>query len=154
MSSNKTVFHHGNTIIQLNFQSVKNQFIAAAAVVEPVGDAGNGGGGNVKFLGDGLVRALVEMEGLSDLKSFGELANFRKSQQIAEETSGFILVFKLQDGGVELLGHITMVSQGQEGRVGEGTGADGGEEERVFQADAKAARQINAGFDGNDHTGS
>src|SRR3990167_8005237 len=105
-------------MIQLKFEPVKNQFVTALAVMEPVGHAGDGGGGDFKLFGDSGVGALLEIESCGDLETFGEFANFGEGEEITEKAGGFVWVFEFQNGSIKFFGHNDSISRFKEGGVG------------------------------------
>lgn len=78
----------------LSKQPVGDGAVAAEAVVEPVGDPGDGGRGNHEALGDGFVGESL-IEHFDDSPSVGKFLKFGKSQKVAEKSGGFLGIFHL-----------------------------------------------------------
>jgi len=77
--------------------------ISAGTVFEPLGDSGDGCGGDFEFVGDLAVRKF-EFEFLGDLPPFGHRLEFGGGAEIAKKFFAFFFGFERENCSEKLIG--------------------------------------------------
>lgn len=84
------------------FHAVGDGAVPSQAVVEPVGDASDGGGRNGQAAGDGLVRFSLGEE-FNDLPAIGKIAKLGDGQKVAEESHRLISILESEHSRKQFL---------------------------------------------------